>query len=56
MTDRLRRMFPRHVDVLALCDEADRLQRELSQRGSRKPKRDRASYMRDYRSRKKSNG
>jgi hypothetical protein len=54
LTARLRRAFPRQGDVLSVCDEAERLATTI---GSREPKRDRAAYMRAWRSRqKKSSG
>lgn len=67
LTARLRRNFPRHAEVLALCDEAERLSHAsvtngvtshvtnvTSQNGYvTKPRRDRSAYMREYRSRPK---
>lgn len=49
LTARLRRTFPRVVDVLSLCDEAERLAREPVRVERGKPKRDRAAYMRRWR-------
>lgn len=57
LTARLRRTFPRHGDVLVLCDEAERLAvpaptetfRSNPETGLFRPKRDRAAYMRDWR-------
>jgi hypothetical protein len=56
MTARLRRSFPRHGDVLAVCDEVERLARvdeKPSVTIGGHPKRDRAAYMRDYRAKKR---
>ena len=56
LTKRLRRAMPRHVELLSLCDEAERL--AVAGEPVRKgPKRDRAAYMRDWRAgQKKSSG
>lgn len=68
LTARLRRAFPRHADVLAICDEAESLSRkgmvpvvsntEPSEMRPRlitgaAPKRDRAAYMKGYRARRR---
>lgn len=65
LTARLRRFFPRHIDILALCDEAERLVRKppvidlrenAGMRGAMsEAKRDRAAYMRAYRAKRRSN-
>lgn len=55
LTARLRRAFPRVMDVLSICDEAERLSvpaARPSPAGVSGPKRDRAAYMRSYRARK----
>lgn len=49
LTKRLRRAMPRNTDVLALCDEAER----LAGSPPKGPKRDRAKYMRDWRAKLK---
>lgn len=64
LTARLRRHFPRHVEVLALCDEAERLShasvtsdvtRHVTNITSQEADRSRLgmAYMREYRSRPK---
>ena len=44
---RVRRAMPRNADVMAICDECERLARALREAGS-KPKIDRRTYMREY--------
>lgn len=64
LTAKLRRNFPRLAEVLALCDEAERLSHASVTNGVTshvtilkgyvtKPRRGRAAYMREYRSRPK---
>jgi len=52
LTKRLRRTFPRVMDVLDLCGEAERLAL-AGQPIAKGPKRDRAAYMRDWRAKHK---
>ena len=59
LTARVRRTFPRQPDLLALCDEVERLaaasaaQKQVAGRAGSTPKRNRAAYMRGYRASKR---
>jgi hypothetical protein len=53
LTARLRRAFPRVLDVLLICDEAERLANARAVPERVKPKRDRAAYMRNWRAKRR---